>query len=309
MLKIITVLFLLIRLSPIYGGSVKVLNSNFLKNFISLSSNQQLKKFKKNVWSEIVLDQKVNHPFFKPYNAEIPGYDHITNEVNIDFYKTKKDAIKWNLYTIITSEFIKGDLNLFSPFNPDWEEEKDNGYLTYPISRNIDGKSEKANYQNNKDFKYWVKAIYLGKEIFDPFAAPLVSYLYPDEDSVMMGADGFEVAVYPPNDYIWFKDSDVIKYKLKETWVMGKNGKVKNKIIDAIAPVIYRKDSNGKILGERTLFWVNFSELLKKLTIHHIALNRYKKEEIISLADFFNRREFYAANTPDTNAVVKPFGN
>ena len=79
----------------------------------------------------------------------------------------------------------------------------------------------------------------------------------------------------------------------------------RDKIITAIAPIIIHRDNNGNVIGERELFWLEYTALVELLTPYYIQLNRYKKEEIITLGDFFDRREFYASEVSRDSIQVK----
>lgn len=118
----------------------------------------------------------------------------------------------------------------------------------------------------------------------------------PGEDSLIQDpSTGYWEAVYPPSDLSWFEDSDIIAYKIKEKWILDKNGDVRDKKISAIAPIIKMYDSNGNDIGERELFWIDYGALEELLKPYYIKLDRYKKDQIISLYDFFDKREFYAS--------------
>jgi len=87
-------------------------------------------------------------------------------------------------------------------------------------------------------------------------------------------------------DIVLFQDKNIIAYNIKEKWVLYENGKVLDKIITVIAPIIIHRDNNGNVMGERELFWLDYTALVELLTPYYIQLNRYKKEKIIDLVIF-----------------------
>ena len=284
-------------------NAIALSNSTSLPSFLikekaatKLSTAKKKKTFSVDVWSIIEVDQKINTPIFFPYNDQIPGYDYSNynfgkNQIKSELFDTHKNAIKWNLWTILMRNFFKGELTLYSPFDPNWEMNRDNGFLLYPILPAIpDGTFETDSVFRENVF------IHLGHELIDPFAPPLKSWLYPGEDSLIQDpSTGMWEAVYPPSDHIWYQDSDIIGYKIKEKWFLDKNGNVRHKKISAIAPMIMMKDWNGNDIGERELFWIDYGALEELLKPYYIKLDRYKKDQIISLYDFFDKREFYAS--------------
>ena len=66
--------------------------------------------------------------------------------------------------------FYKGNLTLYCPFDPDWIDTKDDGFLSHPIS------SSKGTFETNNEFKEQILALEMvGFYIMDPFAQPLRS--------------------------------------------------------------------------------------------------------------------------------------
>lgn len=268
-----------------------VSTSTFSKSAKTPGAIDQKKNWAKSVWSIIERDQKVNNPIFEPSNEHVPGFYEGTGRMNLAHFESEKESVKWNLWTIIVYHFIKNDLDLYLPFNPDWEIQTDNGHLLYPFTAKRFGNSEDGNFQTDEKFRedahnYGI----LGTMHVDPFAAPLKSKIYPDEDSI--NAEGY--AIYPPSTFVPFSDKDIIKYKIKEDWIVDKNGMVKDKEITAIAPIINMIDHNGQIVGEREIFWLDFNQLATVLSPYFVMMDRYRTERVVSFAKFFKEREFYA---------------
>ncbi len=269
--------------------------------------DKKKKKWTKDVWSVIEIDQKINAPIFYPFNDKMPGFDYPNQEIKSELFEVHKGAIKWNLWTIIIRNFFNNKLLLYSPYDPEWENSRDDGFLLYPVSPSEFGKSADATYETDSTFRDNVLNMGLiGQILYDPYAVPLLSWLYPDEDSIIYNSKtGFYETVYPPDDIVLYQDKDIIAYNIKEKWVLDENGKVLDKIITAIAPIIIHRDNNGNVIGERELFWLEYTALVELLTPYYIQLNRYKKEEIITLSDFFDRREFYASEVSRDSIQVK----
>lgn len=269
--------------------------------------DKKKKNWTKDVWSVIELDQKVNAPLFHPYNDKIPGFDYPNQEIKSALFEVHKGAIKWNLWTIIMRNFFNNKLLLYSPYDPEWENNRDDGFLLYPVSPSEYGTSSEATYETDSTFRENVLNMGLiGQVYYDPYATPLLSWLYPDEDSIIYNPKtGFHEAVYPPDDIVLYQDKDIVAYNIKEKWILDENGKVLDKIITAIAPIIIQKDNNGNDVGERELFWLEYTALVELLTPYYIQLNRYKREEIITLGEFFDRREFFASEISRDSIQVK----
>ena len=101
------------------------------------------------------------------------------------------------------------------------------------------------------------------------------------------------------------KAVDIVKYKIKESWQINKNGEVMDKTITSIAPIVYHKDFGGNIIGERELLWVDFKELKPILKSYYLLLDRYKRERVISYLEFFNQREFYGSVIKEAEFQIK----
>ena len=129
----------------------------------------------------------------------------------------------------------------------------------------------------------------------------MMSYEYPGEDSVDYDGN----TVYYPFPFNWYQDKNIIKFKIKESWEINKNGEVMNKVITSIAPIVYQIDEEGNIYGERELFWIDFKELKPILKSYYLLLGRYKRERVISYLQFFNQREFYGSVSKEDKFQIK----
>ena len=237
----------------------------------------------KRVWSVIDLREKFNHPLYYPLD-------------DIQLGMWQKNTSRWSLWTIIRYHIMTGDLTAYSPFNPNWESWKDGDMFKYPITPTLAG----GNYENDKQFREDV-FIYLGTELRDPFAPPLKSWAYPEEDSLIQDpVTGMWEAVYPPADTVWFKSSDIVQYKLKEDWFFDKERSVLDRRIIGIAPVIYLKDVGGNIIGFRELFWLYFPEC-RYVFQNFFVQNRNNDAQRMSFDDLFWKRMFQSYIVKETN--------
>jgi len=237
----------------------------------------------KRVWRVIDLREKFNHPLYYPL-------DDLENGM------WKKNTTRWSLWTIIRYHLMTGDLTLYSPFNPDWENWKDGDLFKYPVTSSISG----GNYYNDQVFREKM-FIYIGEEKLDPFAEPLKSQVYPDEDSVRMDpTTGMETAVYPPSDTSWFTSADIVQYRLKEDWFFDKERSVLDVRIIGIAPVIYQKNSSGQIIGLRELFWLYFPEC-RYVFQNFFVQNKDNDAQRMSFDDLFWKRMFQSYIVKETN--------
>lgn len=237
----------------------------------------------KRVWSVIDLREKFNHPLYYPMDDLQEGM-------------WKKNTSRWSLWTIIRHHVMTGDLTIYSPFNPEWESWTDGDMFKYPVAPTLPG----GNYYNDKDFRE-AMFIYLGTELLDPFAEPLKSYVYPDEDSVVYDpALGYEVAVYPPSDTIWFTSKDIVQYRIKEDWFFDKERSVLDRRIIGIAPVVYQIDGNGNISGFRELFWLYFPEC-RYVFQNFFVQSRHNDSQRMSFDDLFWKRMFQSYIIKETN--------
>lgn len=283
------------------GKSFENLNTSptvpLVKSKTTFFIQKKKKNWSKDVWSIIEFDQKINTPIFYPHNDKMPGYDYGKQDIKSELFETQKESIHWNLWTIIMCNFFKGDLNFHAPFDPEWQNNRDDGFLIYPISPLDLDLSAEATFETDQAYREVIQYMGLIGQIYnDPYAVPLLSWLYPDEDSVILNEKtGYYESVYPPSDFIWYEDKDIVSYRIKEKWILDENGNVLDKKIKAIAPTIIQKDNSGNALGKRELFWIDYKQLAPILAPYFVKLDRYKKDRIISLYEFFNSREFYAS--------------
>jgi gliding motility associated protien GldN len=218
------------------------------------------------VWRAIDLREKMNHTLYYPFDE----YDASNNWI--------KHATRWSLWTIIKTHVLKGDLIIYSPYNPLDFNIKDGDSFKYPIAP-PPGK----NFYNDDDFKdrifYYFGSLGLQSD------QPLKDQ-YGD-DSV--GADG--QFVYPPRDTSWYVSKDIVQYKLKEDWFFDKERSVLDVRILGICPVVHSKDDQGQITGLKELFWLYFPQC-RFVFNNYFAYNSKNDAMWMSFDDIFWKRQF-----------------
>jgi len=237
----------------------------------------------KRVWRTIDLREKFNHPLYYPLD-------------DIEEGMWRKNTTRWSLWTIIRYHVMTGDLTMYSPYNPDWQNWKDGDMFKYPIVPLTPG----GTYLTDKEFRERA-FLYLGVEVEDPFAEPLKSEQYPDEDSLAINPETGDLeAVYPPSDTAFYKSKDIVQYKIKEDWFFDKERSVLDVRIIGIAPVIYSRDNNGNITGTEELFWLYFPEC-RYVFQNFFVQSRNNDSQRMSFDDLFWKRMFQSYIEKESN--------
>lgn len=220
------------------------------------------------VWRTIDLREKINHPLYYP----LDDYDAGT-------FTWTKHATRWSLWTIIKTHVLKGDLTVYSPYNPVAYTVTDGDSFKYPVAA-PPGK----NFYNDEGFKDQIYP-YFGK------VGPLSDVPIPNQ----YGEDSMDIngkIVYPPRDTIWYMSKDIIQYKLKEDWFFDKERSVMDVRIMGICPVIYEKADDGKtITGVKELFWLYFPQC-RFVFNNYFAYNKNNDAMWFSFDDLFWKRQF-----------------
>lgn len=231
----------------------------------------------KRVWETIDLREKINHPLYYPFD-----------EITMDGVWVKH-AQRWSLWTVIRQHIIKGDLRVFSPYNPyNQFGEWDGDQLKYPIDP-----QPGLNYYTDSAYReqmvYFMGRLSTQSDIpeVDEFGDPIVITM----------PDGTQEYKYPPRDTIWYTSKDIIQYRLKEDWFFDKERSVLDVRIIAIAPIIYKKevDATGteSINGTRELFWLYFPHC-RFVFNNYFVYNDKNDSQWMSFDDLFWKRKFNA---------------
>ena len=217
--------------------------------------------------SFIVIDIENDSSIFKPYSKawrdSWPIVDaniqiHGSRLMNAENYQFAFNDRTENLYTLIHPKLISGELTLYSPYDPQMYGLSgfDDGELRYPVK----GEKEEDQFLTSETLRekmiYYLG--YMGPQsdvpLTDEFGDPIT----------LTRADGSQEFVYPPRDYRWYTDRDIVKYKIRVQEFIKKDGSVKKRVIESFAPIVHQYDDD-KIVGERELFWIDFKEAKKLL--------------------------------------------
>lgn len=259
----------------------------------------------KRIWRTIDLREKFNHSLYYPLD-EIEG----------GIWKTNSNA--WSLWTIIRAHVMSGDLTLYSPYHPDWEQWKDGDGFKYPVTSTVAG----GNYYNDAAYQERINN-YLGYVQLEAFPTPLTSTVNFPDDSVIcrdmtnreivsdsrMGDPNIECEVqYPDPDTIWYTSKDIIQYRIKEDWFFDKQRSSQQVRIIGIAPVIYSRDKNGNITGTEELFWLYFPECRYVLQNFWVQ-NKHNTAQKMSFDDLFWKRKFQSYIIKESNLAGRGVGD
>ncbi|MGV6861440.1 MAG: hypothetical protein ACWA41_06695 [Putridiphycobacter sp.] len=277
--------FLLIGIMPILAWSAP-LKTTQRKEILS---DQIGGKFQKTVIGRIDAFQKINVQLFGPTNGALASYDFTPKNgfvLDVKINEDNKNTFNWNLYTILFYHIAKGDLTIYSDIDTVDFTKRMWGELTFPIVSKFDkGMSTKYSAFSQKLIDKEVLGFYNRTETF-----PMPSEMYPGEDSIDANGD----VVYYPHDFFFYADSDVMGYKINETWIVNKKGEVLDKRIKSIAPEIIQVDGYTGEEFVKTPFWIDYKELSPLLKSYYLLLNRYRTDRILSFYEFFEKREFFA---------------
>ena len=217
--------------------------------------------FEKTIIVEI--EYKTDSVLFVPYSkAWLDSWYLVDPDVqcngstvmNADKYNYAFDQRKDNVYSLLHPKLMNGNIRMYSPYDPNMFglSGYDDGELRYPIK----GNQPNENFLNSQELRDQM-CYYFGQ--FGPQSGYPMVTRYGD-DSTLTLPDGTMSYVYPPRDYMWYRDSDIIKYKVRVKVLVDKKGIEKKRSIEAIAPVVYQIDE-GQIIGERELFWLDYTEI------------------------------------------------
>jgi hypothetical protein len=167
--------------------------------------------------------------------------------------------------------------------------EQDKGFLFYELSSEKYGSSPGSTIDTDKKYKYALRS-------FEVFGKAIIDF-NPTPYSNLEGNDSLDKngnTVYPPDEFLWYQDKDIIGYKIKETTTTNSSGKLKSKKIDAIAPLVNTYDMNGEIQGTRELFWVDYKELSAILKDYYVTYKLATSSKVITFFEYFEARNFNA---------------
>ncbi|MDG0974522.1 MAG: gliding motility protein GldN [Crocinitomicaceae bacterium] len=221
----------------------------------------------KRVWRTLDLREKINHPIYFPLDT----YDSEGNWV--------RNSSRWSLWTVIRHHIFTGDLTVYSPYNPAQFTLRDGDEFKYPLLP-------------EPGLDYYTDSVYRDELLF------YLGKLGADSDVPLVniyGDDSIDVSgnyVYPPRDTLWFKSEDIVQYRLKEDWFFDKERSVLDVRIIGLAPVTYKTDDDGNILGADELFWLYFPTDCRYVFNNYFVFNDKNDSQWMSFDDFFWKRRF-----------------
>ncbi|UKN03269.1 gliding motility protein GldN [Paracrocinitomix mangrovi] len=244
----------------------------------------------KRVWRAIDLRQKMNHTLYYPLDDIQPG-DEMVGEWN-----WKKNSTRWSLWTVLLHFILKGDITMYSPYNPDWVDWKDGDQFKYPITAEQYGSSIKGNFYTDSVYRDFIKEGYFGYTDFFSPRVVVKCVLDPTIDSMNTRGE----VVYYPREYFWYKSEDIVQYHIKEDWFFDKERSIVEPRIIGIAPCVYEKDPDGNIIGMKELFWVYYPQAKYKLQ-NFFVQNRHNDAQRMSFDDLFQKRMFQSYVIKESN--------
>ena len=262
---------------------------------VSINSNKTGGSYIKNAWSEI--SYKEDSTLFLPYNKCWNQDWTIDGLYSFDYqnYSKAMEGNKSNLWNVMHEEIIIGNLPIYYPYNPDWFTSTDEGFLKYPFLE-AGSTQNFANHREIRDDYAYALGLFGPESNF-----PLINTF--GEDSTITDDFGNILTVYPPRDYYWFMDVDIIKYQIREDVVINGKGKEKSRRIKSLAPIVNKRDVHtGEILGEEALFWVSFDDL-KPILEENFFIDQ-ASGKVISYLDYFSKRMFKSSLVKEENFKV-----
>lgn len=228
----------------------------------SLNRMKPAREFEKIVWLE--LDYNQDSVLFTPYSKawrEMWRYMEADIEIegapvmNYAKYTHAFDQRRENLYTLIHPQIINGTIQIYSPYDPMsfGLGVMDDGELRFPLNKNHGTNTFISSDSVRNNYAYYLGMFGPQSDIpmIDEYGEPMIF-----TDSI----SGYDMYMYPPRDYIWYEDVDIIKYRIRAKISYNKKGIEKKRTIESIAPIVYSREE-GQIVGEQELFWVNYAEI------------------------------------------------
>ncbi|MFK7787025.1 MAG: hypothetical protein AB8B56_18030 [Crocinitomicaceae bacterium] len=251
------------------------------------ATNGLKNSFEKTIFVEVNFndDSVLFKPFSKVWGKQWIISSDMTYQgsalMNSEKYERSFNGRTENLWTILHPKVIDGTFHSYYPYDPamyglgNW----DGWELQYPLLE----ENESGTFLSSESTRE-NQCFLLGQ--FGPRTqVPLINQY--GEDSVKVMADGSQEPVYEAPDYNWYTDKDIVKYKLRVSIRLNKNGKEKKRIIKAIAPVVHQLSETGDVHGEQELFWMDFEELESFLKKSYYFDENLKS---VSYLDYFSEK-------------------
>lgn len=231
----------------------------------------------KRVWRAVDTREKMNHTIYLPFDEFSP-----------DGTTWTRNSSRWSLWTVIRTNILNGNLQVYYPLNPLQQSAKDGDQFKYLAPMITPGKT----FETDSIFRNaMVEFRCLGVEQ-DGERLALKTMIPPyEEDSVIVTPDGTQIVQYEARKVVWITSKDIVQYRLKEDWFFDKERSVLDVRILGISPVVYDKDENGQVLGMRELFWLYFPQCRLSFN-NYFVYNPKNDAQWMSFDDLFWKRQF-----------------
>lgn len=239
----------------------------------------------KRVWRAIDTREKINHTLYLPFD-----------EFSSDGLTWTRNSSRWSLWTVIRTNILNGNLQVFYPMNPVQELVLDGDQFKYPALLPTPG----LKFEEDKAFRDPMVNFQLlgveqkGEPIY------LSSVVEPFGDSVIVLPDGSIEVQTEPRKVNWYTSKDIIQYRLKEDWFFDKERSVLDVRILGIAPVVYSRNETGQIEKMKEVFWLYFPQCRFAFN-NYFAYNPKNDSQWMSFDDLFWKRQFNSTIIKQSN--------
>ncbi|MGV6861443.1 MAG: hypothetical protein ACWA41_06710 [Putridiphycobacter sp.] len=225
------------------------------------------------VYSELSHKDHENQVIFEPFNATSLEFDESRGRYHSEYLL--RQNIHWNMYTYLFFQIMAGQLDFYAVNDS-----------IYPFNAS----HFNDNIQPGINFKFLRQVEPYG---FFCYENSIQNVGNENNDSVDLND---AINIYPAQ-FIYYKDTDIKRYRLKEKWVYNSAGEVVEKSIIAVAPIAQlipeSYDTKLNDLSKpKLLFWVKYEDLWPLLQKHWLILSPVKPEHAISYAKIFQNRTF-----------------
>ncbi|MDD2984178.1 MAG: gliding motility protein GldN [Crocinitomicaceae bacterium] len=239
----------------------------------------------KRVWRAIDTREKINHTLYLPFD-----------EFSTDGLTWTRNSSRWSLWTVIRTNILNGNLQVYYPMNPEQQLILDGDQFKYSAPLPTPG----VKFEEDVLFRNeMVERQVLGVTVSGP-RMEIASKVPPYEDSIIVMPDGTQVVQFEPRKVNWYTSKEIIQYRLKEDWFFDKERSVLDVRILGIAPVVYNRNETGQIEKMREIFWLYFPQCRFAFN-NYFAYNPKNDSQWMSFDDLFWKRQFNSTIIKQSN--------
>jgi gliding motility associated protien GldN len=239
----------------------------------------------KRVWRAIDTREKINHTLYLPFDEFSP-----------DGTTWTRNSSRWSLWTVIRTNILNGNLQVYYPMNPVQETVLDGDQFKYAAPMPTPGLKLDEDLVFKKPM---VSFQVLGVEEQGE-QLTLSSLVEPYGDSIVTMPNGDREVQYIARKVNWYTSKDIIQYRLKEDWFFDKERSVLDVRILGIAPVVYNRNESGQIEKMREIFWLYFPQCRFAFN-NYFAYNPKNDSQWMSFDDLFWKRQFNSTIIKQSN--------